>query len=39
MNFDHMPELHWGLGYPMALGLMALSSLLVYVVSKRAGWL
>ncbi len=39
MNFDHMPELHWYLGYPMALGLMLLSSLVVYLVSKRAGWL
>jgi magnesium transporter len=39
MNFDHMPELHWALGYPMAIGLMVLSSLVVYVVSKRAGWL
>ena len=39
MNFDHMPELHWFLGYPFALGLMALSSLIVYIISKRAGWL
>jgi magnesium transporter len=23
MNFDHMPELHWRFGYPMALLLMA----------------
>mgnify|MGYP001300531704 CR=1 FL=1 len=23
MNFDHMPELDWAWGYPMALGLMA----------------
>lgn len=23
MNFEHMPELHWVLGYPFALGLMA----------------
>ena len=22
MNFDHMPELHWTLGYPLALGMM-----------------
>jgi hypothetical protein len=22
MNFDHMPELHWVLGYPFALALM-----------------
>ena len=39
MNFDHMPELHWTLGYPFALSLMVLSSLLVYVIGKRAGWL
>jgi magnesium transporter len=23
MNFEYMPELHWMLGYPLALGLMA----------------
>jgi magnesium transporter len=39
MNFDHMPELHWIFGYPMALVLMLLSSLTVYIISKRAGWL
>ena len=39
MNFEHMPELDWKLGYPMALGLMALASLTVWLVSKRAGWL
>jgi magnesium transporter len=39
MNFEHMPELGWMYGYPMALGLMALSSLVVYVISKRSGWL
>jgi magnesium transporter len=39
MNFTHMPELGWYLGYPFALGLMVLSSLVVYVISKRAGWL
>lgn len=39
MNFDNMPELHWTFGYPMALGLMLLSSLTVWVISKRAGWL
>jgi magnesium transporter len=39
MNFDHMPELHWTLGYPFALSLMILSSLAVFVISKRAGWL
>jgi magnesium transporter len=39
MNFRHMPELGWVLGYPMAIGLMVLSSLIVFVISKRAGWL
>ena len=39
MTFDHMPELHWTLGYPFALSLMILSSLAVFVISKRAGWL
>jgi magnesium transporter len=39
MNFDHMPELGWGYGYPFALLLMALASLTVYILSKRAGWL
>jgi len=39
MNFDHMPELHWTLGYPMAVGLMALTSLTLYLVFKRRGWL
>src|SRR4026209_326497 len=24
MNFEHMPELKWRLGYPFALGLMAM---------------
>lgn len=39
MNFSHMPELHWGVGYPFALGLMALSSLAVWILFKRSGWL
>ena len=39
MNFDHMPELHWMFGYPMALGMMVLSSLFVFVLGKRSGWL
>jgi magnesium transporter len=39
MNFVHMPELNWIYGYPMALGLMLLSSLAVWVIGKRSGWL
>ena len=39
MNFTDMPELHWPLGYPFALGLMVLSSLVLYRLFKRSGWL
>jgi magnesium transporter len=39
MNFDHMPELHWLVGYPFAIGLMILSAILPYVYFKRRGWL
>jgi len=39
MNFDHMPELHWALGYPLALLLMLLVSLSLYAVFKHRGWL
>ncbi|MFE9836550.1 CorA family divalent cation transporter [Streptomyces sp. NPDC005551] len=36
MNFDHMPELHWRLGYSFAILLMAP---LCTVVFKRRDWL
>lgn len=39
MNFKHMPELEWPLGYPFAIGLMILSALLPYWFFKRKGWL
>lgn len=39
MNFEHMPELEWLLGYPFAIGLMILSAILPYVYLKRRGWL
>ena len=39
MNFDHMPELHWVLGYPFALLLMLMVSASLYLVFKRRGWL
>jgi magnesium transporter len=39
MNFEHMPELHWALGYPFALLLMLLVSLSLYAGFKRRGWL
>ena len=39
MNFDYMPELHWGFGYPMAIGLMAATAALMYAIFKKKGWL
>ncbi len=39
MNFDHMPELHWTLGYPMALTVMLVACVLLYRGFKRSGWL
>jgi magnesium transporter len=39
MNFNHMPELQWPLGYPFALALMALTSATLYAIFKRVGWL
>jgi magnesium transporter len=39
MNFTHMPELNWALGYPLALGLMIMSSVVLYVLFKQRSWL
>ncbi len=39
MNFDHMPELHWRLGYPFALGIMATITLAGYRFFSRRDWL
>ena len=39
MNFEHMPELKWRFGYPMALGAIACAGGLLYWRFKRAGWL
>ncbi|AKV86875.1 transporter [Microbacterium sp. 1.5R] len=39
MNFDHMPELHWTLGYPMAVALMLAMGVGLYWAFKRKGWL
>ena len=39
MNFDHMPELHWVIGYPLALALMFGMGLTLYLVFKRRNWL
>jgi magnesium transporter len=39
MNFQYMPELNHKLGYPFALGLMALSALGPMVYFRKKGWL
>ncbi|HKH09643.1 MAG TPA: magnesium/cobalt transporter CorA [Rubrobacter sp.] len=39
MNFDHMPELHWTLGYPFALALMVMISIVLYLSFRRSGWM
>ena len=39
MNFDSMPELHWAYGYPFALAMMLLVSLVLYLVFRRRGWI
>jgi magnesium transporter len=39
MNFDHMPELRWRFGYPMAiLGIIVVCSLLYWAL-RRKRWL
>jgi len=39
MNFRHMPELDWTLGYPFALFLMALTVAFPFWFFYRKGWL
>jgi len=39
MNFAHMPELGWPLGYPFAIGLMLLSAAVPLWFFRRRGWL
>jgi magnesium transporter len=39
MNFRHMPELRWELGYPAVLVLMLAFCSFLYVRFRRSGWL
>ena len=39
MNFEHMPELDWRLGYPFALVLMVSFSVSLYFIFKRRRWI
>jgi magnesium transporter len=38
MNFHYMPELAWLLGYPLSLGMMGLSFVLLFYYFRRIGW-
>jgi magnesium transporter len=39
MNFEHMPELHWRVGYPLAIALMVATSVVLYLIFKKRGWI
>lgn len=39
MNFAHMPELNWWFGYPLALGMMGVMSVVLFGVFRRKDWL
>jgi magnesium transporter len=39
MNFEHMPELHWRVGYPLALATMVIAGAVLHRSLRRAGWL
>ena len=39
MNFDHMPELNWELGYPLVVTVMLVICVSLWRYFKRVGWL
>jgi magnesium transporter len=39
MNFRHMPELSWVVGYPLALALMGVSAFVLWRIFERKRWL
>ena len=39
MDLEHMPELHWCLGYPYALGLMLGLAAGLWGYFRHKGWL
>jgi magnesium transporter len=39
MNFQHIPELGWKTGYPLSLGLMAVTVGWLYLFFRRRKWL
>jgi magnesium transporter len=39
MNFEHMPELRWRIGYPLVLLVILIACTTLYRRFKRSGWL
>ncbi|MFI6700471.1 magnesium and cobalt transport protein CorA [Streptomyces sp. NPDC050509] len=39
MNFEHMPELQWRFGYPLVLGVIITTCVVIHRTLKRNGWL
>jgi len=39
MNFEHMPELKWAYGYPLALSIIAGAAGVLFWRFRRTGWL
>jgi magnesium transporter len=39
MNFEHMPELHWRISYPLVVAVMIVSGAVLHRILRRAGWI
>jgi magnesium transporter len=39
MNFEHMPELGWSLGYPIVLGVIVVACVSLFAYFRRISWL
>jgi len=39
MNFEHMPELKWPIGYPLSLAMMFGIDLVLFFRFRKAGWI
>ncbi len=39
MNFEHMPELKWGLGYPISVAMMVGIDVVLFFRFRKAGWI
>jgi magnesium transporter len=39
MNFDHMPELTWTIGYPLVVAAMVAIDVVLFFRFRKAGWL